>query len=208
MNINQKVKRIKSNEYYCYFEKYALPQKIKNEEKARNLILSNPNGITSDKAILIMDLVNEPYTASYDGPFPVPVFNHQKWFGLLYSNSVRVLNSYDDVQIAKWFSYLLTSNDSLKTRMKNLTDTKSPAQLNNASVGLITLCLYLTDKDNYSVWFKAQHMALMSLYPEIEKFKKSWEEYEEFNNKLKSFAKEFDFENSELDFVLFLCDKI
>ena len=195
-DLQEKVRRLKESELYIYFKMSALVKKETNEKLAKD-ILDNKN-ITRVEAKEIWRLINEPYMAKYD---------KSKWFGQLYANGVRAFDNADDKKITNWFDYILSDEPATETKIDNLKDTKKPMSMKYASVGMITLILYLNDKSAHSIWFEGQHKALRTLYPAIGSFNRVGVQYVEYNKTLKEFAKDSGFNHTELDFVLSQIDK-
>jgi hypothetical protein len=78
---------------------------------------------------------------------------------------------------------------------------KGPLRLKNASVGVITIMLYLRNKSSNSIWFKPHHEGLRILYPQLGKFNHKGEQYVSYNTVAKKFARQYSFDDSELDFI-------
>lgn len=195
-DLQKKVCRLKESEFYIYFKMSALANKVTNEELAKD-ILDNKI-ITRNEAKEIWRLVNEPYMAKYD---------KRKWFGQLYANGVRAFDNADDKKITNWFDFILSNETATESKIDSLTDSKNPKTIKYASVGLITLILYLNDKSAHSIWFEGQHETLRTLFPAIGRFNGTGAQYLEFNKTLKEFAKDNGFSHAELDFVLSQIDK-
>lgn len=128
---------------------------------------------------------------------------HGPWFGrLINSNRKKILNEPIE-KINNWFNKILSSNsNNIVNNINILSNAKNELHLNGANVGLITLMLYLRDKASYSLWFEGHHKALQELYPKIGDFSRSGNKYLEFNMTIKSFARDYAFQHSELDFIL------
>lgn len=195
-DLQKKVRLLKESELYIYFKMSALTNKVTNEELAKGIL--NNKIITRIEAKEILRLVNEPYMAKYD---------KRKWFGQLYANGVRAFDNADDKKITNWFDFILSSGTSIESKIDSLTDSRNPRSIKYASVGLITLILYLNDKSAHSIWFEGQHEALRTLFPAIGRFNGAGLQYVEFNKTLVHFAKTNDFSHTELDFILSQIDK-
>jgi len=195
-DLQNKVRMLKESELYIHFKMSALSNKVTNEELAKDIL--NNKIITRIEAKEILRLVNEPYMAKYD---------KKKWFGQLYANGIRAFDNADDKKITNWFDFILSSGTSTESKIDSLTDSRNPKNIKFASVGLITLILYLNDKSAHSVWFEGQHETLRTLFPAIARFNGAGSQYVEFNKTLENFAKNNDFSHTELDFVLSQIDK-
>ncbi len=195
-DLQEKVRLLKESELYIYFKMSALTNKVTNEELAKGIL--NNKIITRIEAKEILRLVNEPYMAKYD---------KRKWFGQLYANGIRAFDNADDKKITNWFDFILSSGTSTESKIDSLTDSRNPKSIKYASVGLITLILYLNNKSAHSIWFEGQHKALRTLFPAIGRFNGAGLQYVEFNKTLVHFAKTNDFSHTELDFILSQIDK-
>jgi hypothetical protein len=122
-----------------------------------------------------------------------------RWFARLISiNQERILKEGDE-KIGRWMLELMRDDISEKEKIENLR--KGPLHLRQASVGIITIMLYLRNKTSNSIWFEAQHKGLRILYPEIGEFSPNGQQYACYNTVAKEFARQYSFGDSELDFI-------
>ena len=87
--------------------------------------------------------------------------------------------------------------------MREIRLQEDPYKIRGIKTGFMTLMLYLLDKTNYSIWFKALHEGLQKIYPEIGNFNSKGIQYILFNKKAKEFLQHFDFDHTELDWLLY-----
>jgi hypothetical protein len=76
-----------------------------------------------------------------------------------------------------------------------------PYKIKGISVGFITLMLYLLDKEKHLIWFQSQHKGLMVVSPDLEKYTGKSRQYAIFNRAAKDFAKRYQFDHTELDWI-------
>jgi hypothetical protein len=113
--------------------------------------------------------------------------------------NMKGLMDSNENRINDWFGILLDNRIADSKKLEILTgDSK---KINGLSIGAITLIMYLLNKSRKSVWFKAQHNGLSRFYPELGAYRANGSGYEIFNRMAKRFAKEFGFEDTELDWV-------
>ena len=96
---------------------------------------------------------------------------------------------------------LRNNNIPIEKRIEILQE--DPYKIRGIKTGFITLMLYLLDKTNYSIWFKALHEGLQKIYPEIGNFNSKGIQYILFNKKAKEFLQQCDFDHTELDWLLY-----
>jgi hypothetical protein len=189
-NVEELVEKFKSTNGYKNF-RTILIKKDTNEAKAKEIMETHLGSLNSQHLRQIFDLVDEPYSRAYE--------TAGSWFGrLIRSNVGNMLNQTNEA-IKQWFDILVDDGLPASERIDLLC--KTPNRITGAGVGLITLFLYLLDKLNYSVWFKAQHNGLALLYPQIGKYTGRGKQYLEFNKKAKEFAKHYSFDHTELDYI-------
>ncbi len=185
------IEQFKSTLDYRNF-KTILSKKITNEAKAKELLKSHLGVLNSEHLREVFLLVDERYNSAYEKAGP--------WFGKLINiNAKNMLNQTSEI-INEWFDIILDDNVSASQKVDELC--RGTCRIKGASVGLITLFLYLLDKSNHSVWFEVQHKGLEMLYPQIGKFTGRGEQYATFNGRAKQFVAHYAFEHTELDFVL------
>jgi thermostable 8-oxoguanine DNA glycosylase len=131
--------------------------------------------------------------------------NKGTWFGqLLNTPNTKYIIDEDEInkiKINQWFKLLSDNRFSAEERLDRLL--LEPNKIKGLNVGFITLMLYLLDKTNYSIWLKVHHKGLNEfIYPKLEKYTGRSTQYLIFNNLSKEFAKKFNFEPTELDWVL------
>jgi len=197
LNIIQKIELIKYSKEYKYVERI-LNKKQSNETEARMILHRNLGKLKKAHIEKIFDIIDEPYTYEDD---------KSAWFKrLIKSNSGRFLSESED-KINKWFNYLTNNDISVFIRIDNLLYDES-LRIKNASVGLITLIFYLLDNSRHSIWWDVQHAGLKIFYPELDEFNKDGRIYIKFNKLSKEFAKEYDFQNTALDWVFSNAEKV
>jgi len=184
--------KLKSTQRYRNL-KSQLFRKIKNEAAAKKIIEKNIGMFDVEILRKILELVDEPYTQVVgNGAGP--------WFGrMIKPNAPSILKAGNE-RINNWFSILTDAKLSVQDKIDLLR--KGQNHISGASVGLITLMLYLLDKLKYSVWFEPHHEGLRILYPQIGKINYKGIQYIEFNNLVKSLTKKYEFDDTEMDWVL------
>ena len=194
VNTDQLIWNLKDSQSYKYF-KAVLPKKINNELKAKEIILNNLGSLSGSHLQAAFTLVDEPYSS-----YPPWCHDSRPWFGrLLKPNANNMINEKPET-INQWFSIICDAGISPENKI-NLLQKGQKHYIKGASVGLITLILYLLDKVHYSVWFKGQHDGLAILDPRIGEYSGSSRQYVEFNRVAKEFARRYDFADEELDFL-------
>jgi len=190
---NDLVARIKSSESYGNF-KEILPLKIRNEEKAKEILSANLGKLSYSHLKEIIDLIDEPYPYIKNGKVV-----KGPWFGrLLKSNTVHFYNECVD-KLNIWFNILSNNSMAVENRLELLLN--EPNKIKGLNVGFITLMLYLLDKENYLIWFEGQHEALALFYPDLEKYTGSPKQYSLYNERAKEFIKRYNFDSTELDWI-------
>jgi len=181
------VKKLKSSERYRLFQTM-LPEKIDNEAKAQKIIQQNIDSFKTGHLKRVFDLV-DPIYPQFPG----------RWFARLISiNQERIFKEGDE-KIGRWMAELIRNDISDEEKIETLR--KGPLHLSQASVGIITIILYLRNKSSNSIWFKPHHEGLSILYPQLGKFNRKGEQYVSYNTVAKMFARQYSFEDSELDFI-------
>lgn len=194
--IEDLINSFKKSDIYISF-KSVLHEKIKNEEKAKTIIKKNLGRLNSGHLKDIIDLINYPYLCDCKGREG----NRHPWFGRLLSKvNVQNILKEDKYKINQWFNVLSDNHISVEKKLDSLK--KPPYKINGISTGFITLMLYLLDKQNNLIWFSEQHQGLRKVYPELDKFTGKGSQYIRFNDFAKKFARQFNFEHTELDCVL------
>ncbi len=192
-NIDELVFRIKSSEDYGHFREI-LPRKLRNEEKAKAILNLNLGKLDHNHIKEITNLVDEPYPAVSNGKV-----NKGPWFNrLLKCNTMHLYNESVE-KLNNWFSILTNSSIDIQERMKLLLN--EPNKIKGLNVGFITLILYILNKKNYLIWFEGQHDSLTLFYPDLEKYSGSIKQYSVFNDQGKIFAKAYNFDHTELDWI-------
>jgi len=185
--------RIKSSEDYGHFREI-LPRKLRNEEKAKAILNLNLGKLDHNHIKEITNLVDEPYPAVSNGKV-----NKGPWFNrLLKCNTMHLYNESVE-KLNNWFSILTNSSIDIQERMKLLLN--EPNKIKGLNVGFITLILYILNKKNYLIWFEGQHDSLTLFYPDLEKYSGSIKQYSVFNDQGKIFAKAYNFDHTELDWI-------
>jgi hypothetical protein len=188
------VSRLKASENYKSFQSILFLKKG-NEEKAKEILEKNIGKLNHEHLKEVLKLVDEPYPYTDNGKIV-----KRPWFvNLLNKPNTQSLFSENVEKINEWFSELRNEKLPINKRIDNLLDDRY--KIKGISIGFITLMLYLLDKENNLIWFRPQHNGLKIMYPEIEEFKPSGPNYLLFNEAAKKFAKKFDFEHSELDWI-------
>jgi hypothetical protein len=186
-NIDVLVAKLKSSPRYQLFQSI-LPTKIAYEAKAQRFIQQNANIFTAEHLKYVFELID-------------PIYPHfsGRWFGRLISiNQERIVREGDD-KIGRWMSELMRSDISDEDIIDSLR--RGGLHLKQASVGIITLILYLKNMSSYSIWFEPLHNGLSILYPELGKFNGRGNQYVIFNKVAKAFSRRYSFKDNELDFV-------
>lgn len=187
------IKRLQSSDNYKSF-KDILPKKINNEAKAKKIIIENLGSLRQEHLIEVLKLIDEPYPYYHNGKII-----RSPWFGRLLKSNTKNIFEEDKDRINQWFKILSDNNSSVEKRLFLL---KEQYKIKGLSVGFITLMFYILDKTNYSIWFEGQHNGLKLFYHELEKFTGKYSQYLIFNDLAKEFVKKYNFEHSELDWVL------
>ena len=193
-NINNIVQHLKASKHYLEF-KSILQHKIDNENKAKLILKSNLGNIKYKHLKDIFGLIDENYMQVFGyGGIGSP------WFGrLLHANKKLIFNETES-DINKWFDLLTDNKYSIPERINM--SLKYPYHIKGAGVGLATLVFYLLDKSNYLIWFRVLHEGLKIVYPNLINFDKKGMSYDRFNDIGKIFAKTYNFEHTEMDWVL------
>jgi hypothetical protein len=180
-----------TNKYNAF--KNVLYKKIENEENAKFILETNLGKMRHEHLKQIFSLVDECYSREACHVMPGP------WFGrIIKPNALNIFKT-DHDQINQWFNLLVMDQISLSDRIDRLR--MGPYRIKGLNIGFITLVLYLLDKSKHSIWLRDHHDGLKILYPELIKFNGKGEQYDMFNRFAKMFAKQYDFDNTELDYI-------
>ncbi|MBK9391240.1 MAG: hypothetical protein IPN68_13985 [Bacteroidetes bacterium] len=142
----------------------------------------------------IIFLVDEPYLQSILGKAYT-----NPWFGMLFRSNTKDLYSEDLLKINRWFNTLSDNNVQVEKKLEKLLN--EPYRIRGLNVGFITTMLYITNKNDFLIWFKVLHNGLRLIYPEFEYYTGKSKQYLLFNEKAKKFALEYSFEHTELDWI-------
>lgn len=196
LNIDDMIQKFKSSTNYLNL-KAILPLKTLNENRVKEILLGNLGHLTAEDLKMIIRLVDEPYPILLENGKP----NRRPWFGnMMNTPNTQKLYKADSETINKWF-YLLTNHHlSIEERIDQLR--LKPTKIDGLNIGFITLMIYILDKPNYLIWFKRLHSRLSNLYPELGEFHPSGKNYLAFNEKAKEFAEKYEFDHTEIDFIL------
>jgi hypothetical protein len=181
------IQKLKSSERYQRFQTM-LPEKIDNEAKAQKIIQQNVDFFKADQLKKLFDLVESVYPL-----FPGP------WFGRLITCNQKRIIAEGDEKVGRWMAELIRNDISDQDKIDALR--KGSLHLTNASVGIITIILYLRNKSSNSIWFEPLHDGLTILYPQLGKFNRKGEQYVQYNTIAKKFAQQYSFDDSELDWI-------
>ena len=198
-NLNTYFMNFKNSEAYKSLKKYTLNDKKEQEEEARLILEKYHGNFNHNHFEKIIKLANGPYRYERNGK----IVGTGPWFGnLLNTPNTEYFFKTDIKLINDWFNVLRNENIPIEKRIEILQE--DPYKIRGIKTGFITLMLYLLDKTNYSVWFKALHEGLQKIYPEIGKYNSKGIQYILFNTKAKEFLQQFDFEHTELDWLLYI----
>lgn len=145
---------------------------------------------TSEKYLIFVD---ESYPYRDDvGP----------WFGnLLNVPNTKYLFEADNEKINRWFNVLVDNHKPIEEKLDLLR--KEPNyKIRGLNIGFTTLMLYVLDKAKYLIWFNTLHEGLRVIYPGLGKCTQKSAQYIIFNETAKEFAKQYNFEHTELDWIL------
>jgi DNA-directed RNA polymerase subunit F len=197
-NNSELIENLKSSENYKSFKNITLNVKKEHEERARLILEKYHGNLNHNHFKEIIELV--------DGPSQYPYEQNGKivatgaWFGrTINSNKKHILNE-DHNKINQWFKILSDNHLTAEKRIELLLG--KPNKIKGINVGFITLILHLLDKNKYSIWFGAQHDGLKLIYPKLEKYTGKSNQYPIFNDLSKEFIKKYNFEDTELDWIL------
>jgi len=191
-NADDLLKTLKSSKHYNDF-KSVLSHKVDNEQKASLILKDNLGKIKYEHIRRVFGLVDENY-------MKVLGYHGGPWFGrLIKPNGLYIFNETEE-KINQWIDII--ANNKINTEEKINTLLKSHYHIYGAGIGLVTLMLYLMEKKEYLIWFGALHEGLRMLYPDLGNFKCNGAQYDKFNNMAKTFAKQYGFDHSEMDWIL------
>jgi len=193
--VDNLIERLKAKAEFPKFQS-VLHEKVENERKAKEILEQNLSRLNKEHIEKIFELVDEPYNLHpswYGGGPP-------KWFGMLMNPNGRFMLNESAEKINQWFNVVADNSLSAENRINRLLH--KPYRIIYASMGLITLMLYLLDKPKYSIWFEALHEGMRELYPDIGKYRATAKDYILFNQVAKAFVKEYGFNDTELDYIL------
>jgi len=183
------VEHIRQTLKYKYFLMSRLPDKIKREEKAWSLLKEHRGNYTIDLVDKILYIVDYEKGVGW-------------WFGkMIASNKKKILETPTET-LSSWIDYVCFSGKPVTEILdKSLGD----MHINGAGRGLVTLLLYLAEPTRYSIWVKATHEGLLRLGRINERKDADFgTQYVKFNEKALEFARIYDFNHRELDFILFI----
>jgi hypothetical protein len=187
------VSLIKTSEVYENF-KAVIPEKERNEDNARKILIENLGNISFSHLKEIISLIDTPYQYLHNGKFP-----NSPWFGRLLRSNTSELFGSDIYRVNNWFNILTNGYFSLEKKFSLLLN--EPNSISGLNVGFITLMLYLLDKSNYCVWFEGLHNGFRKFFPENEKYSGKIDQYVKFNTAAKEFASKQGFTHTELDWI-------
>jgi hypothetical protein len=198
---SQLIEILKSSDNYKSFKNITLNVKKEHEEEARLILEKYHGNFNHNHFKEIIELVDGPSQYPYE--LNGKIVASGKWFGnLLNTPNTEYFFKTDIKLINDWFNVLRNNDIPIEKRIEILQ--KEPYKIKGIKTGFITLMLYLLDKPNNSVWFKALHEGLQKIYPEIWNFSGKATQYILFNQKAKEFLRHFDFDHTELDWLLFI----
>jgi hypothetical protein len=194
VNVDHTVEKLKSSPNYLSF-KSILPLKKANETRAKEILNSNLNRFSSELLKEVLTLIDEPYQYQDEKGHT----NHRPWFGKLIKLNTRNVLDVKASQINQWFNVLTDGKLSIIERVDRLR--RYPDKIPGFDVGIITLMLYILDKPHHLLWFAPTHTGLSRLYPILGEINPSGANYIIFNDLGKKFAKQYEFEHTELDWI-------
>jgi hypothetical protein len=198
-NLNIYFMNFKNLDEYKSFKNITLNDKKEHEEEARLILEKYHGNFNHNHFKEIIKLVDGPYPYEHNGK----IVATGRWFGnLLNTPNTEYFFKTDIKLINDWFNVLRNNNIPIEKRIEILQE--DPYKIRGIKIGFITLMHYLLDKTNYSIWFKALHEGLQKIYPEIGNFNSRGIQYILFNIKAKEFLQHFDFDHTELDWLLFI----
>jgi hypothetical protein len=171
-----------------------LPQKIDNEEKARNIILQNLGYLSHENMREIITLLDGPYPYKKNGK----IYSNP-WFGRLLNSNTGSLFETELNKINNWFNTLTNPHLSIEKKFGLLLN--EPYNISGLNVGFLTLMLYLLDKSNYSIWFGGLHDGYRKIFPDETNYNGKVEQYLAFNKASKELAAKYGFDHTELDWI-------
>jgi hypothetical protein len=196
-NLNTYFMNFKNSDEYKSFKKNTLNDKKEHEEEARLILEKYHGNFNHNHFKEIIKLVDGPYRYERNGK----IVATGRWFGnLLITPNTEYFFKTDIKLINDWFNVLRNNNIPIEKRIEILQE--DPYKIRGIKTGFITLMLYLLDKTNYSVWFGPLHEGLQKIYPKIGNFNSKGIQYILFNKKAKEFLQQFDFDHTELDWLL------
>ena len=152
------IENLKSSENYKSFKNITLNVKKEHEEEARLILEKFHGNFNHSHFKEIIKLVDGPYPYIRNGK-RVGV---STWFGnLLNTPNTEYFFKTDIKLINDWFIVLRNNDIPIEKRIEILQ--KEPYKIRGIKTGFITLMLYLLDKPNNSVWFKALHEGLQKM---------------------------------------------
>ena len=187
------ISALKVSEVYVSF-KTILARKTQNEEKAKAILIENIGNLSIENIEQIKTLVDEPYGYNHNGKvIKTP------WFGRLLQSNTKNLISEDIYKVNNWFNTLSNTNIPVERRFDLLLN--DPYSIRGLNVGFMTLILYILNKNEYLIWFQAQHDGLRLIDHEFETYSGKSKQYMVFNEAAKKFALQYSFDHTELDWV-------
>jgi len=154
------IENLKSSENYKSFKNITLNAKKEHEEEARLILEKYHGNFNHDHFKKIIELVDGPSQYPYE--LNGKIVASGKWFGnLLNTPNTEYFFKTDIKLINDWFIVLCNNDIPIEKRIEILQ--KEPYKIRGIKTGFITLMLYLLDKPNNSVWFKALHEGLQKM---------------------------------------------
>jgi len=200
-NKNNLANKIKQDKTYFSF-RCILEKKKKNEYEASVILLNNTGQYTHQHIKEIITLVDEPYPY-YENNILV----NRPWFGPLFNvPNTAILMQTNPEFLNNWLNILNNRDINVEDRINMLQ--KGEYKMNGISVGFISLMLYLQDKTTYSVLLPRLYKGLKILYPEIGNFNYTGSTYIYANKLIKEFARQYHFEDTEMDWILYYIPKL
>ena len=83
------------------------------------------------------------------------------WFGTTFkkvnTENIKKLNS---DELTSFLKFLFDENVDIQKRIRDISLTKGKRHIKGVGVGIVTLFFYITNKDEYTIWFEALHNGL------------------------------------------------
>lgn len=188
------ISALKTSDLYLSF-KTIINKKSENEERAKAILIENIGNLTIENLKMIKNLVDEPYE-HYNKNGKVL---KTPWFGRLLQSNTTNLFAEDIFKINSWFNTLSNNNIAVEKRLELLLN--EPYCIRGLNVGFITLMLYILNKNENMIWFQGPHDGLRIVRKELETYTGNSKQYNTFNEAAKTFARQYSFDNTELDWI-------